>query len=74
MTSREDSAGRWNGVLGGGREEAPSGSSDWEMMRGVPLRVPQVMSCLTAAGPSSDGVGDGRVGTREKLFIVGERG
>lgn len=38
------------------------------------LRVPQVISCFTAAGPSCDGVGEGIVGTREKLFIVGELG
>src|SRR5882672_4991278 len=43
-------------------------------MRGVAFRVPQVMSCFTAAGPSSEGVGDGIVGTREKLFIVGDLG
>lgn len=58
----------WKGVLGGGR------SSDWEMIRGVAFRVPQVISCLTAAGPSSEGVGEGTAGTREKLFIVGDLG
>jgi hypothetical protein len=50
------------GVSGVGAD-ASAGSSDCERMRGVPARVPQVMSCLTAAGPSSDGVGDGRAGT-----------
>lgn len=43
-------------------------------MRGVAFRVPHVISCFTAAGPSSDGVGDGIVGTREKLLIVGDLG
>lgn len=45
------------------------GSSDVEIMRGVALRVPQVISCLTAAGPSSEGVGDGIVGTRENECV-----
>jgi hypothetical protein len=43
-------------------------------MRGVAFRVPQVISCFTAAGPSSEGVGEGIVGTREKWFIVGDLG
>lgn len=43
-------------------------------MRGVAFRVPHVISCFTAAGPSSDGVGDGMVGTREKLLIFGDLG
>lgn len=68
MVSRDEGAGMWNGVLGGRR------SSDCEMMRGVALSVPHVISCFTAAGPSSDGVGEGRFGTSEKLFMVGERG
>lgn len=38
-------------------------SVGWERMRGVPVRVPRVMSCLTAAGPSWEGVGEGREGT-----------
>lgn len=36
------------------------------------LSVPQVISCFTAAGPSSAAVGDGRLGTSGKL--VGELG
>lgn len=32
------------------------------------------MSCLTAVGPSSDAVGEGILGTREKSFIVGDLG
>ena len=47
-----------NGVFG-----VSAGSSDWDSMRGVPVKVPHVISCLTAEGPSSDGVGDGMVGT-----------
>lgn len=43
-------------------------------MRGVALRVPHVMSCFTAAGPSSDAVGEGMFGTREKLLEVGDLG
>lgn len=70
--SREDRAGRWNGVLGGGRDSA--GSSDCDIIRGVAFKVPQVISCLTAAGPSSAAVGEGRLGTREKLLIVGDLG
>lgn len=48
-------------------------SSPDEMTRGVPISVPQVISCLTAFGPSSDGVGEGRSGTSEKV-PGGERG
>lgn len=59
----------WKGVVGGGR-----GASDCERMRGVALSVPHVISCLTAAGPSSDGVGEGMLGMKEKLFIVGDLG
>jgi hypothetical protein len=43
-------------------------------MRGVALSVPHVMSCLTAVGPNSEGVGEGKFGTKEKLFIVGDLG
>lgn len=43
-----------------------AGSSDCDMIRGVALSVPHVISCLTAAGPSSAAVGEGRSGTREK--------
>lgn len=48
-------------------------SSPDEMTRGVPISVPQVISCLTAFGPSSEGVGEGRSGTNEKV-PGGERG
>jgi len=68
MASRDVGAAMWNGVLGGGR------SSDCDIMRGVALSVPQVINCFTAAGPSSSGVGDGKFGTNEKLFIVGDFG
>ena len=74
IISREECAGRWNGVLGGGRDDSSAGSSDWEIIRGVAFSVPHVISCFTADGPSSDGVGEGRLGTREKLFIVGDFG
>lgn len=50
-----------------------SGSSE-DMIRGVAFSVPHVMSCCTAEGPSSDGVGEGTLGTKEKLLFVGERG
>lgn len=69
MTSRDDGAGRWKGVLG-----VRIGSPDCDRMRGVALSVPQVMSCLIAVGPSSEGVGEGRSGTNEKLLIVGDLG
>jgi len=61
-TSRFVGADMWKGVLSAGADIS-AGSSDCDRMRGVPARVPQVMSCLTAAGPSSDGVGDGSEGT-----------
>ena len=73
--SRAVGGGRWKGVFGGGRSLFPdSAGSSSEMIRGVALSVPQVMSCLTAAGPSSEGVGEGSVGRREKPLAVGERG
>lgn len=72
-TSRLVGADMWKGVLGPSAD-ASAGSSDCERMRGVPARVPQVISCLTAAGPSSDGVGDGSEGTYEKLLIPGDFG
>lgn len=53
-------AGKWNGVLGPGRL---SGSSDCDIIRGVALSVPHVINCFTAVGPSSDAVGEGRLGT-----------
>ena len=51
-----------NGVAGVGTS---AGSSDWDRTRGVAFSVPQVINCFTAAGPSSDGVGDGTEGTRD---------
>lgn len=71
--SRADGFGKWKGVLGGGiSEDAMSAGSSEEIIRGVALSVPQVMSCFTAAGPSSDGVGDGIVGNSEKPLFDGE--
>jgi len=64
MTSRDEGAGRWNGVLEVGPSNA--GSSEEDIIRGVAFRDPQVMSCFTAAGPSCSGVGEGRDGTRGK--------
>lgn len=61
MTSLEDGRLIRNGVLGVGM----SSSSDLEIIRGVALRVPQVISSLTAAGPSCSGEGDGIVGNKE---------
>lgn len=57
-----------NGIL------EPTGSSERDSIRGVALSVPHVMSCLTAAGPSWSGVGDGRLGISEELSVVGDRG
>lgn len=57
--SRDEGCAILNGVV-----EGPSPS--FEMIRGVDMRVPMVMSCFTAFGPSSAGVGEGRLGTREK--------
>jgi len=61
-TSRLVGADMWKGVLGSSVDTS-AGSSDCDRMRGVPASVPQVINCLTAAGPSSDGVGDGSEGT-----------
>jgi hypothetical protein len=66
MTSRDEIAGRWNGEFGTG---GTSSSSDVEIMRGVAFSVPHVINCLTAAEPSSEGVGDGIVGTRENAPV-----
>ena len=71
--SREVGARMWNGVFGGGRDVS-AGSSLCERMRGVPISVPMVMSCFTASGPSSEGVGEGKAGTYEKLLIPGDLG
>ena len=60
--SRLVGADMWKGVLGTGTDSS-AGSSGCDRTRGVPASVPQVISCLTAAGPSSEGVGDGREGT-----------
>lgn len=73
--SRADGFGRWKGVLGGGiSEDAISARSSEEIIRGVAFSVPHVISCFTATGPSSDGVGDGIVGNREKPLFDGECG
>lgn len=71
MTSREEILGMWNGVLGGGKLTASSG---FDIIRGVAFNVPHVMSCFTAAGPSSDGVGDGRLGTRKNSSLEDDEG
>lgn len=65
-------------MFGGGRSDSSgfiiSAGSSEEIIRGVALSVPHVMSCLTAAGPSSEGVGEGIVGRRENPLFVKERG
>jgi hypothetical protein len=61
----------WKGVA---PPVAGASSSSWEMMRGVPSSVPVVISCRTADGPSSEGVGDGKAGTKEKELTVGDLG
>ena len=72
MTSRCEIAGRWNDVFKSG---PLLGSSSGVTMRGVAFRVPHVINCFTAAGPSSDAVGDGMLGTREKSRLpVGDLG
>ena len=69
--SRAVGAAIWK-VFGGGSSSA--GSSDCDSIRGVAFRVPHVISCLTATGPSSEGVGEGIDGTREKSEDVGDLG
>ena len=69
IDSRDEGPGIWNGVLGGGKDS--TGSSDWERIRGVALSVPHVISCLTASGPNSEGVGEGILGTSENLVDFG---
>ena len=49
--SRADGGAIWK-VTGGGISTDSAGSSDCDRMRGVAFSVPQVISCLTAAGPS----------------------
>jgi len=56
-SSRAVGSAKWKGVEG----VATSASLK---TRGVALRVPQVISSLTAVGPSSEGEGDGNVGTK----------
>ena len=70
IRSRLDGPAIRNGVLGSGTS---AGSSE-EIIRGVASRVPQVMSCLTATGPSSSGVGEGIVGTNPNPLFLGELG
>jgi len=65
--SRFDGSGKWNGVFGSSRE------SSEERMRGVAFRVPHVISCLMAAGPSSSGFAEGTAGSNV-VFDGGERG
>ena len=71
--SRAVGAAIWN-VFGGSSSVASAGSSDCDNTRGVAFSVPHVISCLTAAGPSSEGVGEGIDGTREKLLVIGDLG
>ena len=59
-----------NGVFG---SWTSAGSSE-EMIRGVASNVPQVISCLTAAGPNSSGVGEGIAGTNPNPLFLGELG
>jgi hypothetical protein len=70
IRSRLDGPAIRNGVLGSGTSV---GSSE-EIIRGVASSVPQVMSCLTAAGPSSSGVGEGIAGTNPNPLFLGELG
>jgi len=70
IRSRLDGPAMRNGVLGSGTS---AGSSE-HIIRGVASRVPQVMSCLTAAGPSSSGVGEGIAGTNPSPLFLGELG
>jgi len=70
IRSRFDGPSMRNGVLGSGTS---AGSSE-EMIRGVAFSVPQVMSCFTASGPSSSGVGEGIVGTSPNPLFLGELG
>ena len=70
IRSRLDGPAMRNGVLGSGT----SVESSEEIIRGVASRVPQVMSSLTAAGPSSSGVGDGIAGTSPNPLSFGELG
>lgn len=62
-------AGMWKGV-----RKSPGGSSASLIILGVELRVPHVIRCFTAAGPSSAGVGEGRLGISENPCFLGELG
>jgi hypothetical protein len=62
-------AGMWKGV-----RKSLGGSSVSLIILGVELRVPHVIRCFTAAGPSSAGVGEGRLGTSENPCFLGELG
>lgn len=64
IRSRADGPAIWK-VAGGGCTTASAGSSDCDRTRGVAFSVPHVMSCLTAAGPSCEGVGEGTAGTSD---------
>ena len=70
IRSRLDGPSMRNGVLGSGTSV---GSSE-DIIRGVASRVPQVMSCLTATGPSSSGLGEGIAGTNPSPSFLGELG
>lgn len=69
--SLDDGSAMRKGVAGVGMS---AGSSDCDRMRGVALSVPHVMSCFTAAGPSSEGVGEGMEATSEWVSFVGDLG
>ena len=49
-------------------------SSERFRMRGVAFSVPHVINSLTAAGPSSEGVGEGMFGSKENPFVEGDLG
>ena len=63
--SLREMTSRW---VGSAMQKGVGGSSmaSEERMRGVPARVPQVISSFMRAGPSWSGVGVGRLGTRLK--------
>lgn len=70
IRSRFDGPSMRKGVLGSGTS---AGSSE-EIIRGVAFNVPQVMSCWTADGPNSSGVGEGMAGTSPNPLLLGELG
>jgi len=61
-------AGMWKGV------RKSLGSSVSLIILGVELRVPHVIKCFTAAGPSSAGLGEGILGTSENPCFWGDLG